>query len=136
MSMNLGGGRENSISILESFAKVEALTGRPMRWSYVDENRRGDHICYISNLDRLTHDYPDWTITRSLDDIVAELEAAGLGKYLSRPVPAPSEDEDGWQRYDYTLSEGKGKVLRMIGRQARPRKGCTCSCAGSSPRRQ
>jgi hypothetical protein len=38
-------------------------------------------------------------------DLAAELEAAGLGKYLSRPVPAPIEDELGWQRYEYAPSD-------------------------------
>jgi len=41
---NLGGGRENSISMLEAIAKIEALTGRKLDWRYVDEARKGDHI--------------------------------------------------------------------------------------------
>src|SRR5437763_385936 len=45
---NMGGGRANSCSILEAFAAVERLTGKPMRSEYVDTNREGDHICYIS----------------------------------------------------------------------------------------
>src|SRR3984893_15991355 len=45
---NLGGGRENSISMLEAIAKIEALTGRKLDWRYVDQARKGDHICYIS----------------------------------------------------------------------------------------
>jgi hypothetical protein len=28
----------------------ENVTGRPMRWRYLDENRIGDHICYYSDL--------------------------------------------------------------------------------------
>jgi len=70
---NLGGGRTNSISILEAFAKVEVLTGTPMRWKYVDEPRRGDHICYISNLDRLRATLPAWELTRGLDQIFEEI---------------------------------------------------------------
>jgi CDP-paratose 2-epimerase len=70
---NLGGGRSNSISILEAFAKVEALTGTPMCWKYVDEPRRGDHICYISNLDRLHAALPAWELTRGLDQIFEEI---------------------------------------------------------------
>ena len=50
---NLGGGRENSCSILEAFARVEALSGRSMRHEYVEENRSGDHVCYISDLSKL-----------------------------------------------------------------------------------
>jgi CDP-paratose 2-epimerase len=70
---NCGGGRENSCSILEAFARVEALTGRRMEWTYVDKAREGDHICYISDLRKMKRHYPKWTITRSLDDIFNEL---------------------------------------------------------------
>ncbi|MEM6700904.1 MAG: NAD-dependent epimerase/dehydratase family protein, partial [Bacteroidota bacterium] len=45
---NIGGGRENSTSILEAFQRVENITGKKMRYQYSDKNREGDHICYIS----------------------------------------------------------------------------------------
>ncbi|HMV51757.1 MAG TPA: NAD-dependent epimerase/dehydratase family protein, partial [Blastocatellia bacterium] len=48
---NIGGGRANSCSILEAFDRIGSLSGKPMHWDYVDKNREGDHICYISNLD-------------------------------------------------------------------------------------
>jgi CDP-paratose 2-epimerase len=70
---NLGGGRENSCSIVEAFERVEQLTGKPMEYEYVDQNREGDHICYISDLSRLRSHYPGWRITRSLDDIFVEI---------------------------------------------------------------
>jgi CDP-paratose 2-epimerase len=70
---NLGGGRDNSISILESFAKVEEISGKKMKYRYVDENRRGDHICYISDLTRMRGSLPGWDITKSLDDIFVEI---------------------------------------------------------------
>jgi len=70
---NLGGGRRNSCSIQEAFGRVEALTGRPMQWRYVEKNREGDHICYISNLQKIREHYPAWDITKSLDDIFAEI---------------------------------------------------------------
>src|SRR5206468_6117297 len=50
---NIGGGRANSCSILEAFARVEALTGRKMRSEYLDAPRVGDHRCYITNLAKL-----------------------------------------------------------------------------------
>ncbi|MBM3303207.1 MAG: NAD-dependent epimerase, partial [Deltaproteobacteria bacterium] len=75
---NLGGGRENSASILESVAMIEKRLGRPVRWRYVDTPRRGDHICYISDLSKLRSHYPNWSITRSLPDIIDELIEAEL----------------------------------------------------------
>ena len=72
---NLGGGRENSISMLEAIGRFEEAFGRKFDAEYVDEPRRGDHICYISDLRRLRTDYPEWAVTRSLDDIVADFAA-------------------------------------------------------------
>ena len=73
---NLGGGRDNSISMLEAFAMLEERLGRPVRWKYEDANRRGDHICYISDLTKLRTHYPQWNITRRLDDIIDEIVEA------------------------------------------------------------
>ncbi len=70
---NLGGGRANSISVLEAISRFEGLLGKPLKVEYVDAARVGDHICYISRLHRLKTDYPKWDITRSLDDICREL---------------------------------------------------------------
>ncbi len=76
---NLGGGRANSTSILEVFDRVEALTGHRVRWEYVDQNRTGDHICYISDLRKMRAHFPEWDITRSLDDILVEIaESAAI----------------------------------------------------------
>ena len=69
---NLGGGRGNSISVLEAIARIEELTGRKIQWTYSDEARRGDHICYISDLRKFQSHYPKWSITRSLDEILRE----------------------------------------------------------------
>jgi len=69
---NLGGGRSNSCSILEAFALVEQMTGKKMNFEYVDKNREGDHICYITNLARLKSHYPEWEITKSLTAIIRE----------------------------------------------------------------
>jgi CDP-paratose 2-epimerase len=79
---NLGGGRGNSISILEAFDRVAQLTGKPMRYRYVDTPRIGDHICYISDLSHLKAALPGWDITRTLDDIFEEI-VAGWGRRVS-----------------------------------------------------
>lgn len=70
---NIGGGRQNSCSILEAFEKVSALSGRSMEYEYVDKNREGDHICYISKLSKMRSHYPTWGVSKSLDDIFAEI---------------------------------------------------------------
>lgn len=73
---NLGGGRQNSCSILEAFALAEGLTGRPMQYEYNETNRIGDHICYYSDLRKVRRDYPQWDLSKSLDDIFAEIVAS------------------------------------------------------------
>ena len=70
---NLGGGKDNSCSILEAFQMVEAITGKPQRHRYVDQNRIGDHICYYSDLRKMRSQYPRWTLTRSLPQIFEEI---------------------------------------------------------------
>lgn len=73
---NLGGGRANSISMLEAISRIEALTGRKIDWRYSEQARKGDHICYISNLTKLKSHYPGWSVTRDLDSILEEMAAA------------------------------------------------------------
>jgi CDP-paratose 2-epimerase len=73
---NLGGGRANSVSVLEAIARIEELTGKKINWVYREQARKGDHICYISDLRKLESHFPGWRITRSLDDILNEMVAA------------------------------------------------------------
>jgi CDP-paratose 2-epimerase len=70
---NLGGGRANSVSILEAFDRIAALSGKKMQYEYVDKAREGDHICYISDLTKLRRHYPGWDITKSLDAVFEEI---------------------------------------------------------------
>ena len=70
---NIGGGRENSISIWEAFGLIESISGRAMIYTYVGENRVGDHICYISNLAKMKSHYPNWSISKDLPTIFAEI---------------------------------------------------------------
>lgn len=70
---NLGGGRENSISIIEAFKKIESISGIAMKYQYLDKNREGDHICYISDLSKMRQHYPNWQITKNIDVIFAEI---------------------------------------------------------------
>ena len=77
---NLGGGRANSLSILETIDRLEAM-GLKLRHSYKDTNRIGDHICYISDLGKLHAHFPTWKmqydLPRILDELVARHSLAG-----------------------------------------------------------
>src|SRR5260370_23418554 len=73
---NLGGGRANSISMLEAIERIEQMTGHRLDCRDVDGARTGDHICYISNFGKFPSHYPNWTITRGLDTILEEIIAS------------------------------------------------------------
>jgi CDP-paratose 2-epimerase len=70
---NLGGGKGNACSILEAFRLSEKLTGKPMRHTYDEDHRKGDHICYYSDLRKIKSHYPEWTITKSLEQTMGEI---------------------------------------------------------------
>jgi CDP-paratose 2-epimerase len=73
---NLGGGKDNSCSILEAFAIAEEITGRRQIYSYVDEARIGDHICYYSDLRKMKSHFPSWGITKDLRMTIREIAEA------------------------------------------------------------
>ena len=73
---NLGGGKANSCSILEAFKIAEKFSGQPQVYTYVDQNRAGDHICYYSDLRKMRAHYPAWDITQSLEDTIGQIVAA------------------------------------------------------------
>jgi CDP-paratose 2-epimerase len=70
---NLGGGRANSVSLVEAIARFETILGRSLDTEYVAEPRPGDHICYITDTRRFMTDYPEWEISVGLDAMFAEL---------------------------------------------------------------
>jgi CDP-paratose 2-epimerase len=80
---NIGGGRDNSVSVLEAIEMIEQIADTKMDYTYSERNRIGDHKCYISDLSKLRTHYPEWDITISLVDIVeqmvmAEQQAVGV----------------------------------------------------------
>jgi CDP-paratose 2-epimerase len=86
---NIGGGRANSVSILEAFERAAALSGKKMQSEYVDKNREGDHICYISDLTKMKAHFPGWDLTKSLENIFEEIHAAQAGRSTVPSPPRP-----------------------------------------------
>jgi CDP-paratose 2-epimerase len=70
---NIGGGKDNSISILEAFSLIEEISGNKMNYTYSDAARLGDHICYYSDLRKMKQHYPNWDITRNVKDTFLEI---------------------------------------------------------------
>jgi CDP-paratose 2-epimerase len=73
---NLGGGKNNTCSILEAFAIAEKYSGKKMKCTYTEKNREGDHICYYSDLRKMKSHYPNWDITISLDETIRQIVEA------------------------------------------------------------
>jgi len=73
---NLGGGKDNTCSILEAFAITEKFSGKKQVYEYVDKNREGDHICYYSDLRKMKEHYPAWDITISLEETISQIVEA------------------------------------------------------------
>jgi CDP-paratose 2-epimerase len=77
---NIGGGRDNSCSILEAFKIAESFTGKDQIYAYLDENRIGDHMCYISDLTKMRAHYPAWDISISLNETIRQIVEAWQGR--------------------------------------------------------
>ncbi|MEO1615730.1 MAG: NAD-dependent epimerase/dehydratase family protein [Planctomycetota bacterium] len=80
---NIGGGRGNAASVLECITMIEEIGGHRVNYSLGDENRKGDHICYISDLSKLRRDYPTWDIRVSLEDILKQMIASEEAKHAA-----------------------------------------------------
>jgi len=70
---NLGGGLENSASVLECLDLIEEITTKRPQVSYSDEARTGDHICYYSDLRKMRAHFPEWKVSYGLPEIVREI---------------------------------------------------------------
>lgn len=69
---NIGGGKDNSCSIIEAFKLIQQITGKEMKYSIKSDNRIGDHICYYSDLSKIKTHFPRWEISKDLTSIFKE----------------------------------------------------------------
>lgn len=70
---NLGGGKENSISMIEAFKLIESISGNLMNFKYSEKAREGDHIVYYSDLRKIKSHYPNWKIKYDIKSIFEEI---------------------------------------------------------------
>jgi len=79
---NAGGGRENSISILEAINLINKICNKQWSNYTISDNARiGDHIWYISDLTKFKNDYPEWDITISLEETINQMVNFEKGKF-------------------------------------------------------
>ena len=70
---NIGGGRYSNCSIIEALEMVEKLCNIKIKKEYINKNRVGDHIWYISDLRKFKKDYPNWKQKYNTKKIIEEL---------------------------------------------------------------
>ena len=73
---NMGGSRHSNCSMLEAIQLCEEISGRKLGWTYVEDNRIGDHIWYVSDVRRFQAHYPAWKYRYGLREILQEIHAA------------------------------------------------------------
>ena len=70
---NLGGGRNNSCSILEAINLIEEISSKKSKYRILKKNRLGDHIWWISDNSKFKKDYPKWKITNTLKNSIEQM---------------------------------------------------------------
>jgi CDP-paratose 2-epimerase len=70
---NIGGGRESNCSMLEAIEMCEKIANKKLNWTYVEQNRKGDHIWWISDLTKFKSHYPEWKIQKNVEAILQEI---------------------------------------------------------------
>lgn len=83
---NIGGGVYSNCSMQEAIALCESICEKRMDTAYVNENRVGDHIWWVSGLAKFESHYPAWKITYDVPAILREVHAANLQRSEAAPA--------------------------------------------------
>ena len=84
---NIGGSRHSNCSMMEAITIAESLTGRPMRHSYTETNRVGDHKWWVSDVRKFQQLYPEWSYKYDIRAIMEDIHF-GLSERLTARVAA------------------------------------------------
>jgi CDP-paratose 2-epimerase len=87
---NIGGGRFSNCSMTEAVRVCEEITGRPMNWTYSEQNRIGDHMWWISDNGRFAHHYPGWKLKYDVPGILRDIHDLNRDRWQDAPLPASS----------------------------------------------
>lgn len=72
---NLGGGRDNSCSVLEAIELVGTILGKKVNYKIIESPRVGDHKWWITDNSKFISHYPNWSINIHLQEIITEINA-------------------------------------------------------------
>jgi len=70
---NIGGSRFANISVLEAIEICEKLTGEKFDYEYINTNRIGDHIWWISDVSKFQSHYPEWKFKFGIEDTIKQI---------------------------------------------------------------
>jgi CDP-paratose 2-epimerase len=87
---NMGGGRHSNCSMLEAIHLCEEITGQDLVVNYVDQNRRGDHIWWISDLTHFQEHHPNWKLKFDVPGILREIFELNRERWTSSTVASPN----------------------------------------------
>lgn len=73
---NIGGSRFSNISMKEAIDYFEKALNKKAQIEHSDKNRIGDHIWYISNVNKFKTDYPNWDYKYNIHKIMDEICAS------------------------------------------------------------
>lgn len=83
---NLGGGRYSNCSMMEAILLCQEIAGRDLQWTYVETNRTGDHIWWISDNSLFSSHYPHWQLEYDVPRILHEIHTANIERWQKEPV--------------------------------------------------
>lgn len=78
---NIGGSRFSNCSMLEAIKKCEEISGNKMNIRYLDNNRIGDHIWWISDVSKFRNQFPGWNLTKNIDDILSDIYSCNKNRW-------------------------------------------------------
>jgi CDP-paratose 2-epimerase len=79
---NMGGSRFSNCSMLEAIKKCEEISGNKMKTTYVETNRIGDHIWWISDVSKFKQHYPEWSLTKDINAILSEIFTVNIKHWI------------------------------------------------------
>jgi CDP-paratose 2-epimerase len=80
---NMGGSRFSNCSMLEAIKMCEDISGNKMVTTYLETNRIGDHIWWISDVSKFKNHFPRWDYTKNITDILSEIFSFNKNRWLN-----------------------------------------------------
>jgi CDP-paratose 2-epimerase len=91
---NIGGSRVSNCSMLEAIDLCQEISGRALEWEYVEQNRIGDHIWYISDVRRFQSHFPEWQVRYNVEAILKDIYESNEDHWTTRQARTISRQSE------------------------------------------